>query len=470
MATSMNNEALFKIINRLAVLSWAYFLTAYIATHSLSADAAGTLPDTTSDNDGAAASSTIAGSELKADPVRVFFLDDFHDEAFRQRGWECGPGVVHTSAVPENRFEEDALRFSWNGGDDGGFVGLQSCVIDLAALPGVEISYTYQRRGVEIGEQFLVEFQTARGRWMRLDTVRSDGRDTAYYTRRTRLLPTAALHANFRLRFVARINDPDDAWYLGEVRVGEYEPLRTLTVHLEPAGAGEVGVVLRGRYDALQLGAPFMRRFPTGSRIVLIAPPTAGDDLFSHWSIGGRTLNRRILEIEMTDHFDVCAHYRPWTSQRGGTTVALTSRPLSEVRIRLSHDPGQWLMEIPTDTEISALTGEWLLLLAPARTARLAFECWIVNGERMRDGETLLEHRIQGMDVLTAEYALLGDMNGDDRLDKFDVDLFIAALIDSEGYHRAYPHLDRTQRCDINGDGVCDSLDLEAFVTLLTAE
>jgi hypothetical protein len=69
--------------------------------------------------------------------------------------------------------------------------------------------------------------------------------------------------------------------------------------------------------------------------------------------------------------------------------------------------------------------------------------------------------------VLLAQYVLLGDVNGDDLLDKYDVDLFVAALVDPVGYAAAYPELDRIQRCDINGDGVVDALDLESFVDLL---
>ena len=118
-------------------------------------------------------------------------------------------------------------------------------------------------------------------------------------------------------------------------------------------------------------------------------------------------------------------------------------------------------------TEYPSLTGEWLTLLAPLRTERMVFVGWVINGESVPDGDNLLEHRVGGDDVLLAEYVLLGDVNGDDLLDKYDVDLFVAALVDPLGYAAAYPELDRIQRCDINGDGVIDALDLEGFVDLL---
>ena len=419
-----------------------------------------------------AGATQLAATDLRQSetPEHVYFHEDFHDNALRQRGWEYGEEVRATTGEEAASSADPGAVFSWNGPGGRKRVELRSREIDLAGASGVELSYTFQHLGAEIGEHFFVDFLNARGRWIRIDEVRSDGRDTTHYARRTRLLPTAALHAGFRIRFTAQINDADDAWRLGEVSVREYVPLRTLTVRFEPERSADVSVVLDGRYDAMQVDTPFARRFPTGAHIFLIAPPTNGGDVFSHWSVGSRMETRRVLAVDLAEDVDARAHYRAWSPQRNGTRVALTTRPYNDVRIKLGYEPGQWLIEVPADTEIPALTGEWLLLLAPQRTPRLAFERWIVNGERMREGETLLEHQIEGADVITAEYALLGDVNGDDRLDRFDVDIFIAALIDPEGYRQMYPNLDRAQRCDINGDGVCDTLDLEAFVNLLTAE
>jgi hypothetical protein len=125
---------------------------------------------------------------------------------------------------------------------------------------------------------------------------------------------------------------------------------------------------------------------------------------------------------------------------------------------------------VRTDAELACLTGEWLALLAPPRTARMAFVTWTVNGQALASGESLLEHRVRGDDLLVARYALLGDVNGDDMLDKFDVEVFVAALIDPSGYARQFPDLDLMLRGDVNGDGAFDALDVEDFVDLLLSD
>ena len=401
---------------------------------------------------------------------RIYFQEDFLDESFRENGWEADDGVRLSSSASDCEPGDDAICLLTDSGKSTGTVELRSRAIDLATIPGAEFTYTIQQRDCEIGEQLTVEYLDMDGRWIVLDGIRSDGRDTSYLTRRTIILPVEALHDGFQFRFLAEANDANDTWRIGQVIVRAYEPLRTLTLWFDPAQPADVDVVLSGRMDGMAMRGPFTRRFPTGARVFLIAPPTVGDNIFSHWTVDKRRETRRVLTADLAEDLDVCAHYAPWKPGRNGATVTLLARPYSDVRIKLGYEPGQWLIEIPTDTEIPALTGEWILLLAPERTPRLVFERWNVNGDKGRDGETLLEHRIERADVLTAEYVLLGDMNGDGALDKYDVDLFIAALIDPEGYSQMYPGLNREQRADINGDGICDTLDLEAFVDLLTAE
>jgi hypothetical protein len=137
------------------------------------------------------------------------------------------------------------------------------------------------------------------------------------------------------------------------------------------------------------------------------------------------------------------------------------------VSIALGLEPEPLFTKLRSETEYPCLTGEWLTLLAPLRTERMVFVGWVVNGERLPSGDNLLEHRVTADDILLAEYVRLGDVNGDDLLDKYDVDLFLAALIDPAGYAEVYPDLDPLQRGDVNGDGVFDELDIEGFVDLL---
>jgi len=61
----------------------------------------------------------------------------------------------------------------------------------------------------------------------------------------------------------------------------------------------------------------------------------------------------------------------------------------------------------------------------------------------------------------------LGDLNCDHAVNAFDIDPFVLALTDPDGYQTAYPDCNLALG-DINGDGVVNSFDIDAFVELLT--
>ena len=61
----------------------------------------------------------------------------------------------------------------------------------------------------------------------------------------------------------------------------------------------------------------------------------------------------------------------------------------------------------------------------------------------------------------------LGDLNCDGVLNAFDIDPFVLALTDPDGYAAAFPYCDRNL-ADVNGDGVINAFDIDPFVELLT--
>jgi ELWxxDGT repeat protein len=64
---------------------------------------------------------------------------------------------------------------------------------------------------------------------------------------------------------------------------------------------------------------------------------------------------------------------------------------------------------------------------------------------------------------------VLGDMNGDDSLDNFDIAPFEQALVDEHNYYWQYHLPDYVVRGDVNGDGLFDNFDIAAFEALLAA-
>lgn len=61
-----------------------------------------------------------------------------------------------------------------------------------------------------------------------------------------------------------------------------------------------------------------------------------------------------------------------------------------------------------------------------------------------------------------------GDLNCDGAIDAFDIETFITATLDPNGYRQAYPACDN-MLADMNGDGALDAFDIEPFVGLLVA-
>jgi hypothetical protein len=405
-------------------------------------------------------------------PFAHYFFDDFSGVALDRRGWEAAVGVTLTSEILDRGQPTAAARLAANQTGAARQPELCSAAIGLAGAGGVELSYSVQHRGAEAGERLAVEYLSESGAWHTVEYVVADARDSVGFSLRKHLLPADALHDALRIRFRPQADDSDDAWYLGDVALVSYEPMCTLTVRTHPARSVPVEVVLEWRPDGVDGVAPFTRSLPVGSSVHLVAPPTVDDRVFSHWSVDGetRTERQRVLSLEVRSGVELVAHYRPWVPGRSEASVTMLSTPEPGVTVSVGAESERLYTHVRTDTELACLTGEWLALLAPQRTARMAFAAWTVNGEALPSGESFLEHRVRGDDLLVAQYVLLGDVNGDDMLDKFDVEVFVAALIDPSGYARQFPDLDLMLRGDVNGDGAFDALDVEDFVDLLLSD
>lgn len=406
------------------------------------------------------------------DPTTCYFFDNFSGASLERRNWETAAGAALTRELLDRGQSVAAVRL---GVDEGGAARqpeLRSAAVELAGVPGAELSYTVQHHGVEAGERLAIEYLSADGRWHTIERVVAARHDSVGFSRHLRVLPEDALHAAFRVRFRPDVDDGNDAWYLGEVAVVGYEPLHTLGVRVRPARQARVEVVPVAALERLDGTAPFTRLFAVGTQVYLVAPPAVDGWVFSHWAVDGalQVDRQRMLVLEISGETQAVAHYQPWVPGRSEASVAIVSLPEPGVPIRLGPEPERLYTDVAAEIEFSCLTGEWLALLAPPRTERLVFAGWVVNGQALQSGENLLEYRVTGDDVLLAEYVLLGDMNGDGALDKFDVDEFLVALINPEVYAERHPDLNRVRRGDINGDGSFDRRDVEDFVDLLLSD
>ncbi|QOJ14396.1 MAG: choice-of-anchor D domain-containing protein [Planctomycetia bacterium] len=57
----------------------------------------------------------------------------------------------------------------------------------------------------------------------------------------------------------------------------------------------------------------------------------------------------------------------------------------------------------------------------------------------------------------------LGDLNCDGMVNNFDIDAFVAAILNPDGYAQVFPHCDR-MLADINDDGFANNFDIDPFI------
>lgn len=190
-------------------------------------------------------------------------------------------------------------------------------------------------------------------------------------------------------------------------------------------------------------------------------------DNFGNASLNLNPSTPGILNITVTKH-----NYIPHESSVTSTVeLNVSSSPRQGVIINVStmdFSPRFANIEYSTPFNIIFDHEAEVVLTAPMYTDTMAFERWIVDGLEQPIQQTELVLTMYKNIWSVALYVLLGDMNGDDFLNVYDIDPFILALSDPDEYEGQYPGLDRVKRGDCNCDGALDSYDIDAFIQLIT--
>lgn len=242
-----------------------------------------------------------------------------------------------------------------------------------------------------------------------------------------------------------------------------------MVIHLDPQRDTNEGSVAFQR-DLLAARRSLLLK--ESERVLLVAPAEADGLVFSHWEISGvrQAERQRMTPLTAGGETHVVAVFAP--PAPGGpsvSTISIASTPDPGVPIDIVNN-GDVVARVVTDGDLEMLNGEAIRAVAPTRHQKLAFSRWNIQGRPQDGGEVALNHNVAGDASLIAEYVRVGDMNGDDQLDRADVELFILSLAQPSEYERRYPGLDRLRRADVNGDGVVTQADIDAFVELLLGE
>lgn len=172
-------------------------------------------------------------------PLTLPFTDDFDASAsLSATKWIYSKGgFVSTAAFnepsPTRSLNLDAVSATAYGDDE-----VRSNFMLLGGAGDLRLRYFTQHSGVESGKQLFVEYLDASADWQTINTVTSNGVNQVVFTEWEHVLPAAAKHDRFRLRFRAAVDGQDDDWYIDSVSIA---PPASGPANDECAGAVAVG-------------------------------------------------------------------------------------------------------------------------------------------------------------------------------------------------------------------------------------
>lgn len=392
----------------------------------------------------------------------VLFTDDFDLPHINRRKWPVATGasqgvlVTGTGVLMQPAAQNRAT--------------LRSREIPLDAVGSAVVLLAADSESGDPTSSLRIEFRDFAGRWRLLGRIAAAA-DPDYPpgTWRTFALPPEALDAAFELRLRAVFPSGHGAWRISGVRVVGYAERTVLSVRAAAGVPMPITVVTLATGATQTLLTPDVQSWAQGEQIALIAPAELGPRVFQYWVIDGQIEPRRALALQMGGHIDVLVHYgRPdGVRQPARLRIAMAPVLAAPIDVALATVP---LAAIDPPVELSFLAGEQVTLSAPRRADGWVFSRWRVAGEAQPSEKRSVAIKLAGEMTATAEYVLLGDMNGDKRLDALDVDAFTLALADIQAYRMRFDDLDPVLRGDLNGDGWFDEADVEPFVALFFSQ
>lgn len=204
----------------------------------------------------------------------------------------------------------------------------------------------------------------------------------------------------------------------------------------------------------------FSRLYERNSSITATAPYNFESRTFDRWEFNG---------TEVSDVTSVSLDmYTPGTlNVVYSTLISVESDPPGASIIKLTTD----LIGTSTSTApyLTSYFEDWTpQFIASAQYNGAAFVEWQVDGQFETSSVSLVVDALEDK-VITAIYATqyaLGDVNCDGVVNSFDIDPFVLALLDPDGYAASFPNCD-INLADANGDTFINSFDIDPFVALI---
>lgn len=153
--------------------------------------------------------------------IAIPFNDSFNSGVISNVFWTYNKGGVISSAGVAEPSGTTALNLDSISSTPYRDDEIRTNRMLLAGTTGTNVGYFTQHRGVDNGEQLVVEFLSSQQHWVELNRITSDGVDQNAFDFHQHALPGNALHNEFRLRFRTLGDSQGDDWYIDDVQVQE---------------------------------------------------------------------------------------------------------------------------------------------------------------------------------------------------------------------------------------------------------
>ncbi len=150
------------------------------------------------------------------------FFEDFPSTTLDESKWTGIDGAtVNTSGLSE---PSGTLSVNLDGSSAIGGDQLRSAVMDLSPGINTPLEYWYQRTGgsnsPEAGDDLVVEYRNFVGTWVEINRHLGSGPEMTTFEFVSIVLPPAAQHEDFRLRFrVESSEQGSDDWFIDDVNI-----------------------------------------------------------------------------------------------------------------------------------------------------------------------------------------------------------------------------------------------------------
>lgn len=169
------------------------------------------------------------------DPRPLPFLETFPTTSFSASQWTHVDGASVSTAGTNEPSAPNAAVLDAAGSGDFLDDEIRTNFILAGGANNLDVSYHTQHKGVESGEQLVVEYWNNNLTWVELNRITSTGTSQTSFVMHQHSLSADAFHNELRLRFRAEVDGTSDDWYVDDIAIVAPPPAAPILTSLSPS-------------------------------------------------------------------------------------------------------------------------------------------------------------------------------------------------------------------------------------------